>query len=88
LKPANLAVVAAVVLVALFAAADGLRGDARPSVPLERTPAAGRPADRPAPPGPGSRHVQKLMKSDIALHAVRAKRSYCRRDLAALCFKP
>jgi hypothetical protein len=81
LKPRDLAVLAAVALLALFAAVDAFRT----SPPADAPPAARAPA--PAPPGPTSRHVQELMKSDVDLHAVRANRAYCRRDLAVLCFK-
>jgi hypothetical protein len=81
LKPRNLAVVAAVALVALFAAVDAFRT----SPPAGAPPAARAPA--PALPGPTSRHVQELMKSEVDLHSVRANRGYCRRDLAVLCFE-
>ena len=79
--------IAAVALVALFAAVDGLRTDGSSSAPATARAAAAEPRARaPTPPGPSSRHVQKLMKSDVDLHAVRANRRYCRRDLAVLCF--
>ena len=88
MKPRDLAVVVAVALIALFAAVDGLRPEpaARPATAEPARAAAPRnPA--PARPGPTSRHVQRLMKSDVSLHAVRANRTYCRRDLAVLCFR-
>ncbi len=81
MKPRDLAVLAAVALLALFAAVDAFRT----TPPTGAPPAAPTPA--PAPPGPTSRHVQELMKSDVDLHAVRANRRYCRRDLAVLCFR-
>jgi hypothetical protein len=81
LKPRNLAVLAAVALLALFAAVDAFRASPPAGVP----PAASPPA--PALPAPTSRHVQELMKSDVDVHAVRARRAYCRRDLAVLCFR-
>jgi hypothetical protein len=81
LKPRNLAVLAAVALLALFAAVDAFRA----SPPAGAPPAARAPV--PAPPGPTSRHVQELMKSDVDLHAVRASRAYCRRDLTVLCVR-
>jgi hypothetical protein len=84
----DLAVVAAVALVALFAAVDGLRTGPSPGPPpAERERVAEQRAAAPTPPGPTSRHVQRLMKSDVRLHAVRANRAYCRRDLAVLCFR-
>jgi hypothetical protein len=86
LKPGNLAVVVAVALVALFAAVDGFRTDGSSSAPAAARAAAEPRAPAPTPPGPTSRHVQKLMKSDVDLHAVRANRTYCRRDLAIVCF--
>ena len=86
MKPRDLAVVVAVALIALFAAVDGLRTEpaARPAAAERARPAAPR-AVVPARPGPTSRHVQKLMRSDVSLHAVRANRTYCRRDLTVLC---
>jgi hypothetical protein len=81
LKPRDLAVLAAVAILALFAAVDAFR-----TSPADAPPAArARPA--PAPPGPTSRHVQALMRSDVDLHAVRANRRYCRRDLTVVCFR-
>jgi hypothetical protein len=79
LKPRDFAAVAGVALVGLFAAVDAVRPDAPAPAPrVVSTPL-------PAPPGPTSRHVQKLLNSDFRLQNVRASRSYCRRDLAVLC---
>jgi hypothetical protein len=84
----DLAVVVAVALVALFAAVDGLRTGPSPGPsPAERGRLVEPRTAAPTPPGPTSRHVQRLMKSDVRLHGVRANRAYCRRDLAVLCFR-
>jgi hypothetical protein len=74
-------VVAAVALVAGFAAVDAVRPDASPPAPAATS--------TPLPPLPErtSRHVQELIQSDVRLQSVRANRSYCRRDLAVLCFR-
>jgi hypothetical protein len=84
----DLAVVVAVALVALFAAVDGLRTGPSPGpAAVERDRVAEPRTAAPTPPGPTSRHLQRLMKSDVRLHAVRGNRAYCRRDLAVLCFR-
>ena len=88
MKPRDLAVVLTVALIALFAAVDGLRPEpAETRAAAERARPTATSAPRPARPSPTSRHVQKLMRSDVGLNAVRANRAYCRRDLAVLCFR-